>query len=136
MLVIQSVLMIHRNYCHPRVVSWCLMKCRIRSFNFHHFKIGFFNFYIFSDFLLVLYILKIWVLSILCVLQYHQNDWHPKVSYGPLNHRNYREFEISKKVQKRHTLIFRHFVANIHFLQDVIFTKMQQPYFLMQREEF
>ena len=42
---------------------------------------------------------------ILRVLQYHQNDWHPEVSYGPLIPRNYREFGISKKVQKRHSLV-------------------------------
>ena len=55
---------------------------------------------------LVLYRVKIWVLFILRVLQYHQNDWHPEVSYGPLNPRNYREVEISEKVQKPLTLVF------------------------------
>jgi len=59
-------------------------------------------------FLLVLYRVKIWVLFILRVLQYHQNDWHPEVSFGPLNPRNYKEFEISEKVQKPLTLRLPH----------------------------
>ena len=54
---------------------------------------------IFPYFLLVLYVVKIGVQFILRVLEYHQNDWHPKASYKPQNPRNYREFEISKKVQ-------------------------------------
>ena len=50
---------------------------------------------------------------ILWVLEYHQNDCHPKASCGPPNPRNYREFEISEKVWKGHTLFYVSFFNNL-----------------------